>query len=148
MVICCAIFLIFWMLGESLSYQPEALLLGSSWTHLFPGSVWSRSCSLNFRAVLAPPSSRDKGDRFANRPSSGRSFDTVIRAVFPNAPDPVSNDAATLVALDPLESGECCATACRPMRAYIHTDRALRAGTLERSADVVEAFAFIDGAPA
>jgi NAD(P)-dependent dehydrogenase (short-subunit alcohol dehydrogenase family) len=63
-------------------------------------------------------------------------------------PDPVSNDAATLVALDPLVVGRIVRDGVRANRAYIHTDRALRAGMLERNANMVEAFAFLDEARA
>jgi NAD(P)-dependent dehydrogenase (short-subunit alcohol dehydrogenase family) len=63
-------------------------------------------------------------------------------------PDPVSNDAATLVPLDPLEVGRIVRDAVKANRAYIHTDYALRAGVLERNANVVEAFAFVEEARA
>lgn len=61
-------------------------------------------------------------------------------------PDPVSNDAPTLAALDPLEVGRIARDGVKANRAFIHTDRALRAGVLERNADIVEAFAFVEAA--
>jgi NAD(P)-dependent dehydrogenase (short-subunit alcohol dehydrogenase family) len=63
-------------------------------------------------------------------------------------PDPVSNDATTLAALDPLVVGRIARDGVKANRAYIHTDRALRTGVLERNADMVEAFAFVDGSRA
>lgn len=61
-------------------------------------------------------------------------------------PDPVSNDATTLVALDPLVVGRIARDGVTANRSYIHTDRALRAGVLERNANIVDAFAFVDEA--
>ena len=63
-------------------------------------------------------------------------------------PDPVSNDAPTLVALDPLVVGQIARDGVRANRAFIHTDRTLRAGVIERNANIAEAFAFVDEAPA